>query len=291
MQEAARKTVKQLQVMVAETIRETPDTTTLVFFTGNDKLEYKPGHFLTIDPHQFEALDRFTRFLEDQKGKREPPRAYSLASAPHECCLAITIKEERYVTGQTRFPPLLSPLLAKRIAVGTQMVVTGFAGPYTLPEDVTTKTDHLVHVCAGSGIVPNYSIIKHALVTYPELRHTLIVGNRTYEDIIYRRALEELHRKHPDGLRVVHTLTREEDPSRFGEQIRQGRVGEALIKDVVPDPASALFYVCGPAITHSERKRAKEKGEAPTPRFMETALGVLEKLGVPKDRIKRESYG
>ena len=45
------------------------------FFTGNDHLEYKAGHFLTIDPHQFEALERVTAFLEDLKGKKEPPRA------------------------------------------------------------------------------------------------------------------------------------------------------------------------------------------------------------------------
>ena len=70
--------------MVADTIIETPDTTTLVLFTGNDRLEYRAGHFLTIDPHQFEALERFTRFLEDLKGKPEPARAYSMCSAPHE---------------------------------------------------------------------------------------------------------------------------------------------------------------------------------------------------------------
>ena len=57
--------IKELEVMVADTIVETPDTTTLVLFTGNDRLEYRAGHFLTIDPHQFEALERFTRFLED----------------------------------------------------------------------------------------------------------------------------------------------------------------------------------------------------------------------------------
>src|SRR5688572_9148088 len=31
---------------------------------------------LTIDPHQFEGLERFIAFLEDLKGRREPPRAY-----------------------------------------------------------------------------------------------------------------------------------------------------------------------------------------------------------------------
>lgn len=58
--------------MVADLIIETPDTTTLVLFTGNDRLEYHAGRFLTIDPHQFAALERFTAFLEDLKGKRAP---------------------------------------------------------------------------------------------------------------------------------------------------------------------------------------------------------------------------
>jgi len=74
--------IKELEVMVADVIVETPDTSTLVLFTGNDRLDYKAGHFLTIDPHQFEALDRFTSFLEHPKGRPEPPRAYSMCSAP-----------------------------------------------------------------------------------------------------------------------------------------------------------------------------------------------------------------
>src|SRR4051812_31885131 len=114
-QPVIRKRIRELEVMVAETIKETHDTTTLVLFTGNDHLEYLPGHFCTIDPHIFRALDRFTAFLEDQKGKKELPRAYSLTSAPHEKYLAITVKEERYVSGSTKYPPLLSPLLVHRL--------------------------------------------------------------------------------------------------------------------------------------------------------------------------------
>src|SRR5690349_19846832 len=88
-----RRRIKELEVMVAEVVVETPDTTTLVLFTGNDRLEYKAGHFLTIDPHQFDSLERFIAYLEDLKGKKEPPRAYSMCSAPHERYLAVTVKE------------------------------------------------------------------------------------------------------------------------------------------------------------------------------------------------------
>ena len=77
-----RRRIRELEVMVAETIIETHDTTTIMFFTGNDHLEYQAGHFLTLDPHDFPELERFTAFLEDVKGKKEPPRAYSLASSP-----------------------------------------------------------------------------------------------------------------------------------------------------------------------------------------------------------------
>ena len=84
MEEAASrgKKIKEMEVMVADVIRETPDTTTLVFFTGNDRLDYRAGHFLTIDPHQFDPLERFTAYLEDLKGKREPPRAYASPPVP-----------------------------------------------------------------------------------------------------------------------------------------------------------------------------------------------------------------
>src|SRR5512138_3075636 len=177
--EVPRRRIKDLEVMVADVIVETPDTSTLVLFTGNDRLEYQPGHFCTIDPHQFEALERWVQYLEDLKGKREVARAYSLASAPHERYLAITVKEERYQRGVTRYPPLLSPLLVKRTARGMRLTVVGFTGPY---------------VVAGSGVVPNFAILKHALARFPKVRHTFVYSNKTWEDVIFRDHLAMLER-------------------------------------------------------------------------------------------------
>lgn len=289
--EVPRRRIKDLETMVADVIVETPDTTTLVLFTGNDHLEYQPGHFLTIDPHQFEALERWVAYLEDLKGKREVPRAYSLASAPHERYLAITVKEERYASGATKFPPLLSPMLVKRTHRGSRIVVTGFTGPYTLPAGVEDKTDHLVHLVAGSGIVPNWSILKHALVAHPRLRHTFVCSNKTWDDVIYREPLARMEAEHPGRLRVVHTLTREADPEKRGPNVRRGRISAELLRELVPDPKAALVYACGPAIGPFDRAAAKEKGEAPRPRFLEAALEGVAAIGVPKDRVKHESYG
>jgi 3-ketosteroid 9alpha-monooxygenase subunit B len=285
-----RRLLKEMEVMVAEVIPQTHDTVTLVFFTGNDRLGYQAGHFLTIDPHQFESLERFIAFFEDIKGRREPARAYSMSSAPHEKHLAVTVKEERYVTGGTKYPPLLSPLLVRGTHQGMRMVVTGFTGPYTLPEDIESKTDHLVHLCAGSGSVPNLSILKFALESHPRLRHTFLYSSKTWEEVIFRSELAELERLHADRLRVVHTLTREKDLDR-GDRVHSGRVSTALLRAEVPDPSACWVYVCGPAISTFERVAARASGRPPEPRFMETALACLSEIGVPTQHIKRESYG
>ena len=283
--------IKELEVMVADVVVETPDTTTLILFTGNDRLEYQAGHFLTIDPHQFEALERFIAFLEDLKARKEPPRAYSMSSSPHERYLAITVKEERYVSGLTKFPPLLSPLLVKRTVKGMRLVVTGFTGPYTLPADIESQTDHIVHVCAGSGSVPNYSMLKFALAHHPRLRHTFVYSNKCWNDVIYREALDSLARQHPDRLKIVHTLTREEDLSVFGSSVRRGRLGQSLLQEWIPAPTECIVYVCGPGISKFDLEEAKRAGTTPQPRFLEGVLAHLSALGVPAKRIRREFYG
>jgi 3-ketosteroid 9alpha-monooxygenase subunit B len=288
---SAKRRIKQLEVMVADVIVETPDTATLVFFTGNDRLEYSAGHFLTIDPHQFESLQRFTDFLEDLKGQREPPRAYSMCSAPHERYLAVTVKEERYLSGVTKFPPLLSPMLVKRTVRGMRLVVTGFTGPYTLPPDVTSQTDHIVHVCAGSGSVPNFSMLKHALEHHPTVRHTFVYSNKTWSDVIFRDALADLQAQHWERLKVIHTLTREQDPRVFGPWVRTGRINLDLLREAIPNPSECLVYVCGPGISKWDVTQAAETGTKPQPRFLETTLATLTELGVPPKRIKREFYG
>jgi len=285
----ARRRIKELEVMVAEIVVETADTTTLVLFTGNDRLDYRAGHFLTIDPHQFASLERFIAFFEEAKGRREPPRAYSMSSAPHERSLAITIKEERYVSGVTKYPPLLSPLLVKQMAPGMRLVVTGFSGPYVLPDDVESRTDHLVHVCAGSGAVPNFSILKHALVAHPRLQHTFVCSNKTFGDVIFLDALERIARAHADRVRVIHTLTREAPSQR--PDVRAGRIDARLLREVIPDPSSCLVFACGPAVTPRCSAAARAQGSVVEPRFLESVLAALQEIGVDDERISRESYG
>ena len=278
-----------MEVEVVHVRRDTPDTTTLFMSAGDEPIEYEAGHFCTIDPHQFGELEHFTAYLEDQKGQREKPRAYSMASAPHEEHLAITIKEERYESGETLYPPLLSPLLTYYIHEGRRLVISGFTGAYTFPTDVCERAEHIVHVCAGSGIVPNRSLIKESLHRDDPLRHTLLFSNKTRGDVIYFEEFEELRDQYPDKLEVIHCITRE-DPSGI-RGARQGRISGELLCEVAPDPSKVMAYSCGPGITPYERRAARAKGETPEPRFVENMVALLQEHGLDKKQIRQESWG
>jgi ferredoxin-NADP reductase len=277
--------------MVSDVKVEAPDTVTLSLFTGNDKLNYEPGNFLTISPQQFPALERWVDYLQDLKGRKEPARAYSLASSPDEKYIAITVKEERYTSGATPYPPLLSPILALRTPPGTRMVVTGFTGPYKLTDEIRSQNEEIVHICAGSGIVPSFSIIKYDLRVNEKLKHTLVYSNKKHEDIIFDEDFAQLEREFPDRLKVIHTLTREGDPTAFGEGIRKGRISLSLLKEAIGNPDNKAVFVCGPDHLPWQKKAAKEKNETLPPSFLQSALDYLGELGVQKDKITKESYG
>ena len=284
-----RRRVAEMEVMIYDIRRDTPDTTTLFLFAGNEALIYEAGHFLTIDPHQFAELKHFTAHLEDLKGQREKPRAYSLASAPHERLLAVTVKEEPYISGETPYPPLISPLLAYHTQIGRRLIIKGFTGAYVMPEDITDRTDQIVHLCAGSGIVPNFSLIKESLHRNDPLKHTLLYSSKTRQDIIYYEEFEELHLHYPDKFDVIHCLTRE-DPAGI-RNARKGRISAALVQQVIPDPGNVFAFSCGPGITPHERKAARAKGKEPAPRFIEHMVETLHQHGLGKKQIKQESWG
>jgi ferredoxin-NADP reductase len=285
-----RRRKKQLDVMVAEVIHETSDTTTLVLFTGNEQLAYEAGHFITIDPHQLPGIQRWAQYLEHVKGRREAPRAYSLASAPFERNLAITIKAESYEPGVQPYPPLLSPILAMRTPVGSMLRITGFTGPYIMPADAADRTEHCVHVCAGSGIVPSYAILKQDL-HMGQMKHTLLYSNKTQADVIFWRQLADLELQFPDRFDLIHTLTREGDDYPWSDSVMKGRLSRNRIAAVLDDKPEAIIFLCGPANTPYDKKRARQTGEVLRPKFFESVQGFLAELGIDKRRIVKESYG
>jgi 3-ketosteroid 9alpha-monooxygenase subunit B len=291
--ESARSRLTGLQTydsVITEIITETPDTKTLVLDIGTTPI-YKAGQYLTIDPHQFVGLKSMIAYLEQLKGRKEPPRAYSMCSAPHEPRVAITIKEEVYAAGAMEYPPLISGFLVHHLQTDLPMVVKGFIGAYILKDDIESRTDHILHLCAGSGSVPNVSMIKDSLYRHPRLRQTFIYSNKTWEDVIFRDELTALTHQHPTRFRMIHTLTREKGALPEGVDVRHGRVTQDLLASVLSSDPESLIYMCGPAVSVWEQRACRAQGTTPPPRFIESMLDHLEALAVPKERIKLEAFG
>jgi ferredoxin-NADP reductase len=202
-----------------------------------------------------------------------------MVSTPDERYLAITVKEELYDKTGMKYPPLLSPFLVHHPLKGARFEVTGYAGGYYLPEDISSRTDHVVHLCAGSGSVPNVSMIKWGLAHEPKLRQTFIYSNKTWHDVIYRDELARMEAAHPGRLRVVHALTREPETFAYSPTVRRGRVSPDLIRELAGD------------VTVGEKRAAKAENREPSPRFMESIHAAMQALGVAKDRFREEAFG
>lgn len=281
------KKIRPLEGLITQTVQETPDTWTLHVEIAPEDRRYQAGQFLSISPHQFPELSEITAYLEHKKDRKELIRAYSMASAPHEETVSFTVKPERFYPDED-YPPLLSPFLASPFMLGRKLKFSGYAGPYILPANLEEQTDEVLHLVAGSGAVPNFSLLKDQLVMNknPGVHHTLINVNKTYEDIIYRAELEKLAGDYPKRFTLVHLLTREERAGYL-----HGRPTLELIKSHIKDPSRVLVYACGSAITKWQRKHAEATGTPAAPRFIESISEMMTQLGVDKKRFKHESYG
>jgi ferredoxin-NADP reductase len=185
-------------------------------------------------------------------------RSYSIASSPEQDQLVLTV--ERLDDGE------VSPYLAGDLEPGGQFELRGPIGGYFVWE--AKQGGPLLLVGGGSGIVPLMSMVRYRAAIGSDVETTLLGSWRTFEDVIYRAELDELA---SGGLRVVHTLTREQPPGWDGYA---RRVDQEMLAEVAPPPeASPQVFVCGP-----------------TP-FVEAVAVALVNLGHDPMRIKTERFG
>ena len=189
----------------------------------------------------------------------EAQRSYSIASAPQDDNLALTV--ERLDDGE------VSPYLVDELRPGDQLELRGPIGGYFVWEG--SFGGPLVLVAGGSGIVPVRAILRHRVAGADRVPAQLLYSSRTLSDVIYREELARLGRC--DGVGVDLILTREWPDDWQGHR---GRIDRGVLAETVPPPAGQpLFYVCGPTS------------------FVETVAEALVALGHEPARIKTERFG
>lgn len=186
---AVDSAAKARAVEVVEVIRETRDAVSLLL---RDREPFVAGQFLTVMvPVGGEVLRR----------------AYSI-SGTWEGGVRITVKRMGRASGW----------LVEEARVGMTLQVLGPSGEFTLVPE-SGRARHVVGIAGGSGITPIMAIARALLDGEPGSRMTLLYGNRTEDDVIFRRELE-----------------------RMAIDVRYA-FGERMDFDVEDGD---LFYVCGP---------------------------------------------
>ncbi|WP_458207653.1 ferredoxin--NADP reductase [Haladaptatus sp. NG-SE-30] len=91
-------------------------------------------------------------------------------------------------------------------------------------------------VSTGTGITPMMAMLKQYL-REGNGHATFLYGEKTQEDIIYRETLDQFESQH-ENLTVAYSLSEAEWPGKTGHV-------QTHIEEVVPEPETTDFYVCG----------------------------------------------
>jgi ferredoxin-NADP reductase len=122
-------------------------------------------------------------------------------------------------------------------------------------------------LAGGIGITPFKSICRYCTDMRLDTKITLLYGNRTENDIAFRKELETMQQQNKN-LKVVFTLN-----EASGEwKGATGLITTEMIKKEIPDYKETTFYTCGP------------------PTMVQIMEKLVEQLGLPKTQLKREYF-
>jgi len=187
-------------------------------------------------------------------------RSYSIASAPEDQRLALTI--ERLEDGE------VSGHLCGEVRPGDVFELRGPIGGYFVW--TVKEGGPLFLVAGGSGVVPLMAMLRHRAAANSRVPARLLYSSRRWADVIYREELAEMSAADPT-LQVTHAITREPPANWTGYR---RRIDRAMLAEVGWPPAERpRMFVCGP-----------------TP-LVESAANELVALGHDPSLVKTERFG
>lgn len=231
-----RFVIRKSPFRVVEVKQETHDTWSL-FFEGRRK-DYKPGQFLIM---------RLVR-----NGRVSEAHPFTISSSPTDERLSVTIKSVGDFTSTV-----------KDTKTGDYAYIDL---PYGVFSFLNYDAPELIFIAGGIGITPFMSMLRYICAKGLDRKVTLIWGNKTSKDIVFKQELEELQDKIP-GFKVVHVMSNQED-----WQGEKGFIDTEKLKRHIDNFQVGQFFVCGP------------------PPMMKKVIGYLKALGVSRRRIHYERF-
>ena len=110
-------------------------------------------------------------------------------------------------------------------------------------------------------------------------RVTLLYGSRTKADAYLQKEMEDMERRFPDRLKIVHILSGRK--SAGGGRWKSGRIDKSLIKDECTEAlsdSSCRVWVCGPPSFYDELCGSRDQEYLPQ-------SCVLRQLGLKSSQV------
>ncbi len=227
----------RFETTVTDIITHTDDVKSFRF-SKPASFTYKAGQFM---------------FITLRTGKDEIRKHFTMSSSPTEDFIEFT----KRLTG-SEFSRVLDAL-----RVGDWARIDGPHGKFTF-EGEFKKIGML---SGGIGITPLRSMCRFCTDMQLDTDITLLYGNRSEKDIVFRKEFDEMQKENAH-LKVVLCVG-EATPDWTGYS---GRIDSAMVKREIPDYKERIFYTCGP------------------PAMIKAMDTLLEDVGVPSDQIRKENF-
>ena len=167
---------------------------------------------------------------------KEIRRAYSICSAPNSNELKIAVKAIKNGT--------FSVFATSNLKEKDTLEVSKPEGNFLL---VTSKnnTTNYIGIAAGSGITPIMAMIKAVLTEELNSTFTLIYGNRTAIDTIFKDEIDQLKSEFANRFFVQYVFSREQQPNALFGRIDEGNIN-FILKNKFKNSTFNTAFLCGP---------------------------------------------
>ncbi len=224
---------------ILEIKKETANAVSVVFdipLEFADVFKFTAGQYITI---------------KKEFSGQEIRRAYSICSAPTSDELRIAIK----MVKDGKF----SVFATTQLKEGDILEISKPEGKFLLNPSKNTAGNYL-GIAAGSGITPVIAMIKSALLEDSNSLFSLIYGNKSEIDTIFKTELDALKTRFPSRLHIQYVFSREQIEGALFGRIDKGNIN-FITKNKFKELPFNTVYICGPeAMIDTAKKTLIESG-------------------------------
>jgi len=203
-------------------IQETANAVSLIFDIPEhlkDNFSFKAGQYVTLKT-TIEA--------------KEIRRSYSICSSPNSGELKVAIK--RVENG------VFSTYAISHLKTGDVIEVHEPEGKFILEP---TRSTNYLGIVAGSGITPVLSMIKTVLQLEPSSSFTLIYGNKSSDETMFKTELDALSIAYDTRFNLEYVFSRQNEEGALFGRIDEGHTNY-FIKNIYKNWSFNTAFLCGP---------------------------------------------